>query len=155
MTPQRERWEKPPMDEAHFRMLERMYHAAPCNVYYKPTLRIEKGKSELHIPITPNLWHAARAAHGSVYFKAVDDAAYFAALSLVPDVFILTTSLNVYLTRPITEGTIIGKGRVTFASKNLFNAETILTDADGNEIGRGTASFARSKMPLESGIGYG
>ena len=58
------------------------------------------------------------------------------------------------LTRPITEGTIIGKGRVTFASKNLFNAETILTEADGNEIGRGIASFARSKMPLDSGIGY-
>jgi uncharacterized protein (TIGR00369 family) len=141
-------------DEDHYRKLERMYHAAPCNEYYKPRLNVAKGSAELEIPITPNLYHAAGAAHGSVYFKAVDDAAYFATQSLVPEVFVLTTHLSVYLTRPITDGRICSRGRVTFVSRNIIHAEAILTNEKDEEIGRGTASFARSKMPLDEDLGY-
>ena len=36
--------------------------------------------------------HAAGAVHGSYYFKVLDDACYFAANSLVSDVFVLTVS---------------------------------------------------------------
>jgi len=75
-------------------------------------------------------------------------------MSLVPDVFLLTTNLNVYLTRPITEGEIFAQGKVTFSSRSLFHAETLLADAAGNEIGRGTASFARSKIALDATLDY-
>jgi acyl-coenzyme A thioesterase PaaI-like protein len=34
--------------------------------------------------------HSIHAVHGSVYFKALDDAAFFAVNSLVEDVFVLT-----------------------------------------------------------------
>lgn len=141
-------------DEEHYRRLERMYHAAPCNTYYKPQLTVTKGAAELRIPITPNLYHAAGAAHGSVYFKAVDDAAFFATQSLVPDYFVLTTHLNVQLTRPIKEGWLTARGSVTFSSRSLFHAEAVLTGDDGKELGRGTASFIPSKINLQEDIGY-
>lgn len=140
--------------EEHYRKLERMYLSAPCNAYYKPQIIISEGTADLTIPISPNLFHAAGAAHGSVYFKAADDAAFFAVNSLVQDVFVLTTNLNVHLLRPVTEGTITGKGKVVFTSRNLYLAESVLVDGEGREVGRATASFAPSRMPLSSDMGY-
>jgi acyl-coenzyme A thioesterase PaaI-like protein len=42
---------------------------------------------------------------GSVYFKMLDDAAFFAVNSIVEDVFVYTVSLNVQLLRPVASGT--------------------------------------------------
>jgi acyl-coenzyme A thioesterase PaaI-like protein len=64
------------MQTDHFRKLEKMYHGAPINRFYDPRLVIEKGRTELKIPIKPEFFHAANATHGSVYFKALDDAAF-------------------------------------------------------------------------------
>jgi len=136
--------------EEHYRRLERMYLNAPCNAYYKPALTIGGGVADLTIPITENLYHAAGAAHGSVYFKAADDSAFFAVNSLVEDVFVLTTNLNVHLLRPIAGGDLRACARVVFRSKRLYLAESILEDSDGNEVGRASATFVPSKMPLTS-----
>ena len=141
-------------NEAHYRKLERMYLSAPCNAYYKPRAEIRDRECTIRIPIVPNLHHAAGAAHGSVYFKAADDAAFFAVNSLIDDVFVLTTHLNLYLVRPIQEGEIIAHGRVTYASRNLWHAESTLTNSDGKEVGRATASFVKSKIALTPEIGY-
>lgn len=132
----------------HWRRLERIYESAPCNAYYRPTIRIGDGTAEITIPIRPELHHAAGAAHGAVYFKAVDDAGFFAANSTVEDVFLLTVQLNVYLTRPIVDGAITAKGRLVTRTKTLFTAETVLTDSSGEEIGRGTGLYVRGKNPI-------
>jgi acyl-coenzyme A thioesterase PaaI-like protein len=88
----------------HFRRLERMYASAPINAYFAPHLTVSEGRAEVSIPVRPEFFHAAHAVHGSVYFKALDDAAFFAVNSLVNDVFVLTVTYNVYLTRPVTSG---------------------------------------------------
>ena len=138
----------------HFRRLEQMYLSAPCNVYYQPTIAISEGAAEVRNPIQPSFFHAANATHGSVYFKAMDDAAFFAANSVVMDVFVLTVSFNIYLTRPIASGEMISSGKLISASKNLFVAEAVLTDDRGREIGRGSGSFMRSRIPLSAEVGY-
>ena len=46
-------------------------------------------------------FHAADAAHGTVYFKMMDDAAFYACNSLVTDRFLLTTAFNLLFTRPL------------------------------------------------------
>ena len=142
------------MHEDHFRKLEQMYLRAPCNEYYTPTIKVSKGKAEVVIPIKENLFHAAGATHGSVYFKAIDDAAFFAVNSLVEEVFVLTINLNVYLTRPISSGEMKAVGEVVFGSKNLFVADAVVTDSKGREIGRGSGMFTRSKIKLNPEIGY-
>jgi acyl-coenzyme A thioesterase PaaI-like protein len=79
-------------NEEHYRTLEKMYASAPCNGYYAPEIHVSHGNAEVVIPVQPKFFHAAGATHGSVYFKALDDAAFFAVSSLVTDVFALTVS---------------------------------------------------------------
>lgn len=140
--------------QEHFRKLERMYASAPTNTYYAPMLHISEGQAQVIIPVRPDLFHAAGAVHGSVYFKALDDAAFFAVNSLVDDVFMLTVSFNMYLTRPISEGEMKATGRVIYRSRRVFIAESKLVDADGREIARGSGTFLKSKIPLSPELGY-
>jgi len=142
------------MNEEHYRKLERMYHGAPVNRYFNPTLRISESAAELVIPIREEFFHAAGAAHGAVYFKAADDAMFFAVNSIVEDVFVLTVNMTANLMRPISSGKMTTKGKVTFSSKNLYMAEAELFDSDGRKIGTGSGTFVRSKMPLTEDIGY-
>jgi hypothetical protein len=57
-------------------------------------MKIRKGVAEVIIQVRPDFFHAAGAVRGSVYFKAMDDAAFFAVNSLVKDVFVLTVALK-------------------------------------------------------------
>jgi uncharacterized protein (TIGR00369 family) len=142
------------MSEDHYRKLERMYHAAAINHYFRPVLRVGEGEAEVKIEVRPDFFHAAGAIHGSIYFKALDDAAFFAVNSLVPDVFVLTVSYNVYLLRPVSEGTLIAKGRVVHRSRQLFLAEAQLFDDQSRQVARGSGSFMRSTIALTPQIGY-
>ena len=143
-----------PADE-HFRKLERMFQRAPINRFFEPVLHItEEGRAEITLPVKPEFFHAANAVHGSVYFKALDDAAFFAANSLVSDVFVLTVTYNVFLTRPIADGEMRAAGRVVHRSKNLIIADADLLDSAGRQIARGTGTFMRSQIALTPAIGY-
>jgi uncharacterized protein (TIGR00369 family) len=139
----------------HHRRLERMYLAAPCNKPYSPTITISDGAAEVAFDVGPHHHHAGRAVHGANYFKAMDDAAFFAANSLVDDVFVLTVSFNVYFLRPIIEGSLLARGAVVNASKNLWVAEATLKDDHGRLLGRGSGSFMRSRVALDDAMGYG
>ena len=139
----------------HFRRLERMYASAPINQFFAPQLHIsEPGVAEVRMVIRPDFHHAAHAAHGAVYFKALDDATFFAANSIVEDVFVLTVSFNLYLTRPVVDGEVIARGRVVSRSKRLYLADGTLADARGREIARGSGAFMPSTVALSTDIGY-
>jgi len=142
-----------PIDPSHFRRLERMYATAPTNEYYGAELTVADASAEVRVQIREDFFHPF-AVHGSVYFKVLDDAAYFAASSLVTDVFLLTSSFTIYMTRPITEGTMVGTGTVVHRSSRLFVAEAVLTDQDGQQLGRGSGTFMPSRMELGSAAGY-
>jgi uncharacterized protein (TIGR00369 family) len=140
--------------EEHFRRLERMYASAPINAFFRPSLKISLGRAEVIIPVRPDLLHAAGAVHGAVYFKAMDDATFFAVASLIEDVFPVTVTFTTYLTRPISEGELRAVGEVVHQSKRLFIAEAQLFDSHGRQIGRGSGTFMKSSIPLSPEIGY-
>jgi acyl-coenzyme A thioesterase PaaI-like protein len=89
-----------------------------------------------------------------VFFKMLDDAAFFAVASVVTDVFVLTASFHVSLLRPIATGEMRSVGRVVRASSTLSVAEAVLYDPDGKEAARGIGDFARSKVALSAELGY-
>ena len=68
--------------DPHFQALERMYLAAPINRIYRPTIEVRSGEAEIEIVLAEKYFHSGGAVHGSVYFKMLDDAAFFAAGSL-------------------------------------------------------------------------
>ncbi len=141
--------------EEHYRKLEHMYASAACNKYYAPTLRVSEGYTELIIPVRSDFFHSGGSVHGAVYFKALDDAAFFAVSSLVDDVFVLTVSFNIYLTRRISEGKMKSTGRVIHHSQRFFVAESEVVDTNGREIARGSGTFMRSTIPLSPEVNYG
>lgn len=140
--------------EEHHRKLERAYVRAPTNRYYRPTIRIAEGEAEVVIPFRPEFCHAAGAVHGSVYFKALDDAAFFAANSLVSDVFVLTASFNLYLLRPVASGEIRAAGHVVSVSRRVIVAEARAVDSEGKLVAYGSGTFMRSVIELNESIGY-
>jgi uncharacterized protein (TIGR00369 family) len=140
----------------HFRKLERMYLSAPVNkeIYNGIEINIFHEKAVIKLPIESKLFHAAHAIHGSIYFKMLDDAAFFAVNSVVDDVFVLTVSFNVQLLRPVSSGIIISTGELKFKSNNLFIADSLLVDEKNKLVGKGSGSFMRSKIELKPEIGY-
>jgi len=139
----------------HFRALERLYASAPINALFASTLEIaEEGRARIGFTITREVFHAAGAAHGTVYFKMLDDAAFYAANTLATDRFLLTTSFNLHFTKPVREGEVVAEGRWVSGRKRVFVAESRLIDAGGEEIGRGTGTFMRSRIALSSLPGY-
>ena len=140
--------------ESHYRKLERMYLGAPVNEFFRPEIRISEAEAEIRIPVRREFFHAAHAVHGSVYFKALDDATFFAANSVVTDVFVLTASFNIYLLRPISEGTLIARGRVVNRSKRVIIAEGVIVDDRDREIARGSGTFLPSTIQLTGDIGF-
>ena len=140
--------------EEHYRKLERMYASAPTNKYHAPTMRVSEGRAEVTIPVRPDFFHAAGAAHGYLYFKALDDAAFFAVNSLLEDAFVVTVSFNLYLTRPISEGEMKAIGRVVHHSRRFFIAEAEVVDSEGREIARGSGTFMPSTIPLTPEVSY-
>jgi len=142
--------------QTHWRSLESLYAAAPINkALFRSRLEIPgEGQSRITYRVEPNCFHAAGAAHGTVYFKMLDDAAFYAANTLVTDRFLLTTAFNLHFTRPIRSETVVAEGRWISGRRRVFVAEAWLLDADGEEVGRGTGTFMRSHIALSGLAGY-
>lgn len=142
-------------ETAHFRALESLYDAAAINTLFKSRLEIvEPGFARIRFEIAPETFHAAGAAHGTVYFKMMDDAAFYACNSLVSDRFLLTTAFNLVFTSPLKAGPVIAEGRWISGKRRVFVGEARLVTEDGEEAGRGTGTFMRSHIPLSSLGGY-
>ena len=141
--------------EAHFRALESLYASAPINSLFDSTLTIvESGVARIRFMLDRRYFHAGGATHGTSYFKMLDDAAFYAANSLVTDRFLLTTAFNLLFTKPLGEGPVTAEGRWVSGQRRVFVAEARLIDATGEEAARGTGTFMRSRIPLASLDGY-
>ncbi len=139
----------------HWRALEGLYASAPVNTLFDSRLEVlAEGHARITFEVTPSCFHAAGAAHGTIYFKMLDDAAFYAANTLVTDRFLLTTSFNLHFTKPISSGTIVAEGHWVSGRRRVLVAESRLVDADGEEVGRGTGTFQRSRIALSGLEGY-
>ena len=142
-------------EAVHFRALERLYLSAPINRIFPSRLTIpESGVSRIEFTVGEDFYHAAGAVHGTSYFKMLDDAAFYAANSLVSDRFLLTTAFNLLFTKPLTQGPVIAEGRWISGKRRVYVADARLIDAGGEEVARGTGTFMRSHIPLSSLPGY-
>lgn len=138
----------------HYNSLISMYSAAPVNEIYSPIMTLSEGEAEIVIEVGEKYHHSGGGVHGSVYFKLLDDAAFFAANTLEPEVFVLTTSFTTYITRPISDGKMRAVGKVVNRNKSQFIAEAVVYDDLDREIGRGNGIFVRSKISLKDAKGY-
>jgi len=138
----------------HYRGLERMYMVAPINQIFRPKIKVSKAQAEIEIDVKDSFFHGAGAVHGCVYFKMLDDAAFFAANSVVSDYFVLTLNFTTYLMRPVSSGIMRSIGRVVAKSRKQIIAEASVYDQRGKEVGRGSGVFVKSRVLLKDVPGY-
>jgi uncharacterized protein (TIGR00369 family) len=142
-------------EAAHFRALESLYAEAPINRFFESSLQIVgAGVARIRFRLDERHFHAAGAAHGTSYFKMLDDAAFYACNSLVSDRFLLTTAFNLNLTRPLGVGQVVAEGRWVSGRRRVLIGEARLIDAAGEEVARGTGTFMRSRIALAGLPGY-
>lgn len=115
--------------EEHHRKLERLYTAAPTNVYYRPTISIGAGIAEIQIDVRSDFFHTAAAVHGSVYF-------------------------TLYFLRPVASGALAARGKVLISGGRQFVAEAQLFNNDSRLIAHGTGTYVRSKIALGPELSY-
>lgn len=140
---------------AHFRALETLYRSAPINRLFESELEIvEEGFARIRFAVSDRLFHAAGAAHGTIYFKMLDDAAFYACNSLVTDRFLLTTAFNLHFTKPIRSGELVAEGRWVSGRRRVYVGDARLIDSSGEEAARGTGTFLRSHISLAGLAGY-
>lgn len=107
--------------ERHFRALESLYASAPVNALFDSHLEITgEGAARITFDVTEKVYHAAGAAHGTIYFKMLDDAGFYAANTFVSDRFLLTTSFNLHFTKPVRIGRVVAEGRWVSGRKRVF-----------------------------------
>ena len=146
---------RPEGADAHHRALESLYASAPINGLFDSALEIVgPGIARIRFTLDERHFHAAGAVHGTGYFKMLDDAAFYAANSLVTDRFLLTTAFNLLFTRPLNAGPVVAEGHWISGRRRVFVADARLVDAAGEEVARGTGTFMRSRIPLASLPGY-
>ncbi len=131
-----------------------MYLGAPANMPFDPQIHIGEGTAEVRFAVRPDYFIATGSIHGAVYFKALDDAAFFACNSLVRGNFLLTASFNIHLLRPVSEGELVAVGTAVHGSRSLLLGEAVLHDREGRQVARGSGSFMRGRATLTAQIGY-
>ncbi|MFY0593483.1 PaaI family thioesterase [Roseivirga sp.] len=139
----------------HFQRLENLFHSAPIqDMLSGAQMKVGKGKSVYTLNIKPAYFHAAEAMHGAIYFKLLDDAAYFAAASLELDFFLLTKSYTIQFIRPVQVDALTAKGKIVKVDGQSFVAKSEIVNSKGKVVAHGEGVFVRSKKPLLEQAGY-
>ncbi|MAJ98830.1 MAG: thioesterase [Flavobacteriales bacterium] len=140
----------------HYSKLENMYLNANLNkhIFHNTKIKISNKKSVITSPTNKIFFHSLNAIHGFVYFKLLDDAAFFSSHSLSEDFFLLTLNFNISIIKPVSQGNIRAIGNVISNTKNIFHSESFAYNSQGVLVAFGKGSFVKSKVKLSEKIGY-
>lgn len=138
----------------HHRKLEHMYASAPVNQDHEPQLSVQDSRARVTVHADASMHHAAGAVHGALLFKLLDDAAFFAANSIVEDRFVLTADFDVHLLEPVQDGELVAEAEVAHEGSSSVIAEAVVKDEDGHQVARGTGNFITSGPPLDEVQAY-
>ncbi len=134
--------------QLHYRFLESLYLKAPVNSHYPSQIAVAHQSCTIRMEVNPAFFHGGHSLHGSVYFKLLDDASYFACSSIDTDFFLLTASFNISFFRPVTSGMLIAEGKFLEMQDNMYKGSASLRDDEGKLVAKGHGLFARSKTPI-------
>jgi acyl-coenzyme A thioesterase PaaI-like protein len=138
----------------HFAHLQRIYEAAPCNNFYPDVqIRLEPGRCILTTPVLTEHFHSGGALHGAVFFKFLDDAAYFACATREPEYFLLTVSYNIKFLRAASFGGMWAEGKWMAERENALVGSSVLYDNNDRVLARGEGIFVRSNLPWDKALG--
>ncbi len=140
--------------EDHHRSLERMYVGAAINRSIPSQINVADGQAEVSMKVSEDFWHSGYAMHGSMYFKGLDDAAFFAAQSVVTRNLILTVKFEIELLGMVRCETLTAKGSFNKQEGRKLWACAELFDDDSRLVARGKGLFLVSDISFSETTGY-
>ena len=142
-------------NEEHYRKLEEMYHAAPINTTVPCRIAISEGYAEVKKTAGEQIHHSAKGLHGSMYFKGLDDAAFFAANSKETGFFVLTAKFEVELLGMVQCDSLLFKGFFEKQEGRKIWARSEQYDDQGKLVAKGRGVFVVSQLALNPSVNYG
>ena len=143
------------MSNRHFEGLIRMFHSAPIQELLEgAVISLEEGKATYQLQIKEEYFHAADALHGAIYFKLLDDSAYFAAATLEQEYFLLMKSYQINFKRPVQEDVLTAKGEVLSVSEKEIISKSTIYNSAGRVVADGQGIFVKSRKLLKEQSGY-
>ena len=144
------------MTDEHYRRLETLFYSAPLNqgIFAGSKLTVSERQAVYELTIGRQYFHAAEAMHGAIYFKLLDDAAYFAAATLEPKYFILTKSYTIHFKRPVQEDLLRAEGQVISTDDREIIATSKILNSKGKVVAQGEGKFVKGPTLLSSLTGY-
>jgi len=134
--------------ETHCERLERVYHAAGTNRLTPASMTISEGATRLEMPSCEDYLQAVGELHGMLYFKVLDETSFYAANSLVDDVFLTTASMHVQFLAALEHGPLFARAEVVHAGRSSFVVDATAADHEGNVLARSTGTFVRTRRQL-------
>lgn len=143
-------------NEQHYRNLERMFHSAPINkeLIDGAELSVTHHCAELVLPMQEKFYHAADSLHGAIYFKLLDDSAYFAAASAEREFFLYTKCYKIHFKRPVKGGVLTAKGKLIEQGEKEWLAKSEIFNAQDKLVATGEGVFVKSQLLLQQQAGY-
>jgi len=129
----------------HYKNLEKIWLLSPINEAYPPTVEVLEKESTISVDARPDQFHFMGAIHGAVYFKLLDDSAYFAAASMNDESPMLTASFTTNISKPVSSGRIKAIGKVVKVEGKKIYTESVMFDEEGNEIAKANGLFLPAK----------
>lgn len=126
--------------QAHCEKLEILYLEYPDSALHEPGIRVSPGEADIVIPVPGEATHPMGIPRPEI-LKAMHDSAAYAVNSLVERRYVQAVTFSVSFTGATPKGELFARGRFVGKIGDSYLAETMLTDIDGNEIGRGEGSF--------------
>jgi len=140
----------------HYQRLERLFQEAPLNqgIFAGSVMKVSESKAVYELAIDRKYFHAANAMHGAIYFKLLDDAAYFAAASTETEFFILTKSYEIKFIRPVEEDNLRAEGEVLEQGERETKARSVIYNSKGKKVAEGVGVFVKGPKRLSDLAGY-
>ena len=135
---------------SHLHFLEKLYKSAPINqkFFEASELKVSEKQANITLPISEDMFHAGKSLHGAVYFKLLDDAAYFAAASIEKEYFLLTKDYQIEFKRPVFGGKLFAEGTLGEVIENGYIASSVIKNEEGKIVAQGRGEFAKSRTKI-------
>ena len=112
----------------------------------------ESGNANLSMKIHSSTLNLVGILHGAHYFKLMDDACFFAALSLKKSKFVATANFTIHYFRPASSGRLIAVARVLEHFGSRYVCECVIKDEGGKKYGCGSGLFVEPKHPYDYSV---
>ena len=120
-------------------------------MHHNLNMNVELGKNSATITMTihDSVINLVGILHGAIYFKLIDDACFFAALSAQESSFVATSNMTIHYLKPASKGVLIAHAKMITKQGRKYLCECEIKDEEGTIYTYGSGSFIEPKKSYD------